>query len=213
MNSPIEIRRGSLSPFAAPAPLAVSIGTSREASTMERLLDLRRRLETPAHSRTITSTTGDPARKSLEELLFDKRAALKMRTAAVAMHLDREWRVSLFRQLDSLLNVESWTDEDQLADDNSFFTFLRMIIFISPARRPGIGLAYNGHIVAAWTTGRNRLTVECLPKDQVRWVLVRFIDDECERAAGISHLHRLPEILNPYGPEIWFSHGTKSAEH
>src|SRR5580704_16658355 len=46
------------------------------------------------------------APRSLEEQLYDALAAFKVRTASVAMHLDREWRSRLFRQLDSLLAVE-----------------------------------------------------------------------------------------------------------
>jgi hypothetical protein len=210
MSSALEIQRKSPTPETLHAPLITvpSLGTSKDsASTVQKLLDLRQRMETPAYSRTLTRTAIGSAAKTIEELLFDKRAALKLKTAAVAMHLDREWRSSLFRELDGLLDVESWDRDDQLANDSSFFTFLRMIIFVAPARRPGLGLTYSGNMIAAWTAGRNRLTIECLPRDQVRWVLARFVDDECERAAGISPVHRIPEVLAPYTPEIWFSNG------
>ena len=211
MSSALEIqrKRPALEKFSAPLVTVPSIGISRESqSTVQKLLDLRMHMVTPAYSQTVPIVADST---TIEERLFDKRAALKMKTAAVAMHLDGEWRNSLFRQLDSLLDVQSWDQSDQLADDASFFTFLRMIIFVRPARRPGIGLGYNGNVVAAWTTGRNRLTIECLPRDQARWVLARFIDDDCERAAGISPIHRIPEVLAPYAPEIWFSNGTDKA--
>jgi hypothetical protein len=212
MSRVLEIQRRppqALEKFWSTTVSVPSLGAGRESqNTVKTLLDLRRDLVTPAHSKTVTRTA--TAGKTTEEQLFDKRAALKMKTAVVAMHLDAEWRSSLFRQLDSLLDVQSWDDNDQLADDGSFFTFLRMIIFVGPTRKPGLGLAHNGNIVAAWTTGRDRLTIECLQRDQLRWVLARSMDDEFERAAGISPTHRILQVLAPYAPDIWFLNGQET---
>ena len=142
--------------------------------------------------------------KSLPEALFDVRSALKVKTAEVAMHLDASWRELLFRQLDNLHEVEEWDDRDHLTEMASFVTFLRMILHIHPEKKPGIGLTDAGHLVAAWAHENNRLTIECLPSDQVRWALVRWIEDERESAAGSTSLQRLVSALAPYDMAGWF---------
>src|SRR3569833_3455064 len=49
---------------------------------------------------------------SLEEQLFDARAEAKIVTSRVAMRIGDEWRRRLYRQLDSLLDVEEWLAAD-----------------------------------------------------------------------------------------------------
>ena len=39
-----------------------------------------------------------------------------------------------------------------------------MIIFHNPSRRPGFGVSNRGYLIAAWTSGSDRLTIEFLPK-------------------------------------------------
>jgi hypothetical protein len=151
--------------------------------------------------------SGQPATlaKNLDEQLYDALAAFKIQTASVAMHLDRDWRSRLFGQLNNLLDVENWQSEDLPPSLASFSTFLRMLVFLRPARRPGLGATSDGLLIATWTKADDRLTVECLPQDRVRWHLAVTIQGECERAAGITPISRLDEVLRPYGAERWFS--------
>lgn len=145
--------------------------------------------------------------RPLNERLFDALANVKILTANVAMHLDHEWRDKLFRQIDSLHDPEEWDQDDEPIKQSSFSTFLKGILQINPKRRPGLGLSYTGNLIAAWTTGRDRLTIEFLPKDHVRWVLTRYYDDEPERIAGQTLVSRLVEGLKPYNPQHWFANG------
>jgi hypothetical protein len=147
--------------------------------------------------------------KSQEEKLYDALAAFKVRTANIAMHLDRERRSGLFRQLDSLLAVEDWETDDAPPSIGSFATFLRMLILVRPSRLPGLGATSDGNLIATWTVGNDRLTIECQPKDFVRWNLSATIDGERERSAAMTPLLRLREVLRPYGPERWFEDGNK----
>src|SRR5690349_6385570 len=82
--------------------------------------------------------------RSLEEKLYDTLASFKIRTATVAMHLDREWRSRLFRQFDSLLAVEDWESDDSPPSIGSFATFLRLLMLLKPTRRPGLGASSDG---------------------------------------------------------------------
>lgn len=151
------------------------------------------------------SLTSLLAERPLEERLFDATANVKILTAQVAMHLEREWRDKLFRQLDSLHDPAEWEPDDEPIQQASFATFLKAIVQIKPQRRPGLGLSHGGHLIAAWTTGLDRLTIEFLPNDRVRWVLARYRDGESEHFAGQTAVSRLAEGLAPYNPENWFS--------
>lgn len=145
------------------------------------------------------------AASSVAESLFDATSAVKILTAQVAMHLDREWRTKLFRQLDSLHDLSEWEPGDSPIQQSSFATFLKAICHIRPSRRPGLGLTSAGHLIATWTTSKDdRLTVEFLPNDRVRWVLALSHDTEIERFAGQTSVARLHAGLLPYGPERWF---------
>jgi hypothetical protein len=150
--------------------------------------------------------------KPLDERLFDALAAVKILTAQVAMHLDREWRDKLFRQMDSLHDAAEWELDDEPIQQSSFATFLKAIVSISPQRRPGLGLSHSGNLIAAWKTGADRLTIEFLPKDRVRWVLAIQRDDEPDRFAGQTPVARLTQGLEPYHPERWFFHESESDE-
>lgn len=145
---------------------------------------------------------------SIEERLFDATAAAKILTSHVAMHLESEWRKKLFRQLDSLHDPDEWESGDLPLQQSSFATFLKAICQIKPNKRPGLGLSSGGHLIAAWMVNRNRLTIEFLPSDGVRWVLARYHDDddEPERFAGQTKVARLLERLAPYEPEFWFTY-------
>ena len=145
------------------------------------------------------------ADKTLEEKIFDATASVKILTAQVAMHLDAEWRSKLFKQLDALHDIEGWDDEDEPIQTASFSTFLKAIVEIKPNRRPALGLTHNGYLVAAWTVDKDRLTIEFLKADRVRWVLARSVDNETERFASQISVSRLTSSLAPYNPGRWFN--------
>lgn len=147
----------------------------------------------------------EAADKSLPEKLFDALAEVKLLTAKVAMHLDTHWRSRIFEQLDDLLDPDDWHEDDEPINASSFESFLRMIVFHSPSRRPGFGVSIRGHLIAAWTTGLDRLTTEFLPNGTVRWVLSCEVDGVMERAAGETPVRRLMDVLAPYRPTRWFA--------
>jgi hypothetical protein len=143
-------------------------------------------------------------KKSLEENLFDTLASFKIKTSSIAMHLDEEWRQRFFSQLDSLLSGDSWEREDKPPSLASFTTLLRMLLMLAPVRRPGLGATSDGDLIAAWTVGADRLTIQCLPNDRVKWVLSCDLGGARESAAGRSNLLNLTDIISPYRPDRWF---------
>jgi hypothetical protein len=171
--------------------------------------DSRRIVESRERARQQSSHTATPLHPSevglsLEAKLFNSRAACKIKTSEFAMHLEPGRRERFFAQVDSLLDADEWDENDQPISAASFATLLRLLLLIRPKRWPGLGASMDGHVIAAWTTGENRLTVECFPEDRLRWVLVRYRDGERESTAGDTSVLRLPAILQPYEPQIWF---------
>ena len=150
-----------------------------------------------------------PSAFTIEERLFDATSAVKVLTAQVAMHMTREWRDKLFSQIESLHDLDEWDTDDKPVERSSFASFLKAILFIKPQRHPGLGLSYEGHLIAAWTTDKDRLTTEFLAKDRVRWVVTRDLGGEggeIERAAGQTAVFRLYDCLTAYNPKRWFSY-------
>ena len=143
-----------------------------------------------------------------EEQVFDRLVAIKLLTAGMAMHLEREWRAGLFRQLDHLFDAEDWNFSEELPSVQSYRTFLRMIIFLSERRgdirRPALGATADGHLIAAWSSGDSRLTIECLPEDKVRWILGKKVDGEPVSNAGEARVTFLPKALSVYEPNGWW---------
>jgi hypothetical protein len=147
--------------------------------------------------------------QSLAERLNGRLIALKAMCSKIAMHLDPEWRAGLLRKLDEMLDPEEWDHEFDLPSEKSFSTFLRMVIYLHPTRRPSIGLAHNGSFLAAWRNGDDRIVIECLANDQVRWILSHTVDGDRERGAGETQIHRVPEVTSAYDPQNLFSNGHK----
>ncbi|NKJ34088.1 hypothetical protein [Rhizobium sp. SG570] len=131
----------------------------------------------------------------------------KISVSRVSMHLGLAWLQKLFLQIDNLYDAEEWDPRDPVPGHETARTFIRMLLTLSVDRKPGIGVSNSGRIIAAWTAGANKLTVECLSNDKVRWVLMRELDGEIERAAGEGKIERLQDFLKPYDPSIWFQHG------
>jgi hypothetical protein len=158
----------------------------------------------PLPSSVRLDTRPDSIETPIHERLFDALAAAKVLTSRVAMHLTLEWRDKLFRQLDSLHDPAEWEEGDLPVHQASFMTFLKAMLTINPARRPGLGLSHVGNLIAAWTTGKDRLTIEFMPHDRIRWVLSLHYDDGPVRYAGDAPVGRLNEGLAKHNPEHWF---------
>lgn len=136
--------------------------------------------------------------------VFDQLISLKVSTSSLAMHLTGAWRQGLFAQLDHLLDPDEWDFSDALPSVASFRTFLRLMISLGNVRRPSLGSTGTGDIIAAWIIGKDRLTLECLPDDHVRWIVSTTLSGEPTSAAGRTKIHLLESLLEPYNPRTWF---------
>ena len=124
----------------------------------------------------------------------------------VSMHLPTGFSALLSRQFADMLDEDAWEDEDEIPSDAAISNFLRVLMLTSASKCPSIGTNGKGSITAAWINGESRLIVECLLNDNVSWVLTRSYDDRNpESAAAECPSNRLPAVLAPYGPEVWFA--------
>ena len=204
-----SLQRSAVSelPGFRPGPIRPSKGVGPDADSIAAFLndiETHQSRETLSVKSVLLKRRGAVA-ISLAERLYDALADAKLLTAQVAMHFDQDWRTRLFAQLDDLLDVEEWHEDDEPIKGASFRTFLRMTIYQSPERRPGLGVSHRGNLIAAWTSGADRLTLEFSPGDMIRWVLSCEIDGELERAAGETPVRRFPEVVSAFRPERWFS--------
>ncbi|THD38304.1 MAG: hypothetical protein E7773_00690 [Sphingomonas sp.] len=151
-------------------------------------------------------TLGRPS-KSVGEHLFDALAEAKIWTSKVAMHLDLATRDRLFRQLDVLHEAEEWPATDQPITLDSYKSLVRAILYHKINSRPGLSLMPEGNIIAVWNDGDDRLTIEFLPANRARWLVVNATPKGAERTAGTTPLERLRDVLAPYGAERWFDGG------
>jgi hypothetical protein len=186
-----------------------SIGGGADSRLIDQRLASMRKLVSGSVASLARVQDLDPKNVTLRERLFAKLTSFKRITATVAMHLDRGWRVSLFSALDRMLDPDDWDAEFQLPSEQSFSTFLRMMIYLHPTKRPGLGLSPSGHFLAAWSKEKDRIVIECIGDDEVRWVLSRTIGGERESGAGRVLLHRVPDVIAPYEPEHLFQDGDK----
>jgi hypothetical protein len=166
---------------------------------------------TPANTiATAESGTVVSVPKSEADRLFDTRVQLKVLAAQVAMHVTNPWRDRLFKQIDGLLDPAEWCPGDAYPQIPSWWTFLRTMLHLRPARRPGLGLTREGYLVGAWDASGDQLTLTFLPADQIRWSVSCMIDGIRERTSSNTQVIRLSTVLAPYDSKRWFDLGTTS---
>jgi hypothetical protein len=185
----------------------ISPGISKTARDLSPVL---REMLSRTDSPTRALTTFGPVAKELPERLYEALATVKLMTSKVSMHLSDDWRWQLFRELDDLLDPDAWHDDDPPLSGPSFATYLRFHLLIRPHRQPNFGISSAGNLLGGWIRDRDRLTLEFLPQDAIRWVLVRYLDDERETAAAQVALPRLMEVLRPFSPEVWLRDGSQA---
>jgi hypothetical protein len=209
MNSLLSFSRSRSVLEAAPVLGVPSMGGGVDSRLIDDRLILMRKLVSGAVADLAKIKDSDTKKLDVRDQLLTKLGSFKRMTAAIAMHLDRTWRNALFSTLDRLLDFDDWDPEFKPPSEQSFSTFLRMIIYLQPTKRPGIGLSPTGHFLAAWSRDNDRIVIECIGEDEVRWVLSRTIDGQRESGAGRVQLHRVPEVTAPYEPEHLFQDGDK----
>ena len=142
----------------------------------------------------------------LGEQLFDARANVKILVSQVSMHLSNELRERLFQQIDLLHDPDEWEDGDEPIHLKSFKTFLRWFYLNNPKNLPSFGLSSRGNFITSWMANNNndRLILEFLPDDRVKWFITKQFEDGSDNVTGTTMLNRISKMLRPFKPEEWF---------
>lgn len=156
------------------------------------------------HQEALSRALSGPNYNSDTPTLSGSLAECKRQISRISMHLPVGWFGQLNNQLDLVLDEAEWDPLDPPPRPESYATFLRMLLVVKPPRRPGLGLTAHGNFVAMWTVGEDKLTIECLRQDVVRWWLSRSEGQIRERAAGETVITRLHNVLAPYSPHKWY---------
>jgi hypothetical protein len=149
------------------------------------------------------------AKSPVDERLAERLLSFKRMISPVSRYLDQNWRAELLETLDRLFDLEDWDADFAMPEAYSFATFLRLIIHVHPTKRPGLGMSARGHMLASWSRGRDRIVIECLANDELRWVLSQSIEGCRESAAGKNRIQRLTDLIEGYEPDRFFKDGDK----
>jgi len=193
-----ELFSSALPPLPTISNPKIALTQSPAASTLNR--KTRRARSTPK-----VQLVQFAAPKSLEERVFDRLTQLKIRTAQVAMHLDKEWRHALYRQLDFLMEADAWPADMPLPTEESFGTFLKFIIHLRPKARPSLGVEDDGSLVGNWTDSEGQLFVIFQGGEDIRWSALQTIAERIEVISGRTTIDRLIVNASAYNPARWFS--------
>jgi hypothetical protein len=184
-----------------------SAGVGIDAESTVARIGQMKRLLTGAANQIATSQNIIAKSETIEGKLAEKVGSFKRIAASVGMYLDPDWRSRLFAKLDSLMDADEWDADFALPSEQSFSTFLRMIIYLHPTKRPGLGLSSKGHFLASWAKDQDRIVIECLANDDVRWVLSHSLKGYIESGAGKTKIYRIPDVIHPYEPDELFLDG------
>src|SRR3990172_8571411 len=104
-----------------------------------------------------------PTGGKLEEQLFANRSELKMLISRIAMHLTDATRKDIFKQIDELLDIDSFSDDDSLVIPRSFATFLKFFTIYPNIKRVALTVSPSGTVGGTWVVPAGKLHIEFMP--------------------------------------------------
>ncbi len=122
------------------------------------------------------------------ERLQHSAMELKQAVAPYAMHLSYDQRHRVFDEIDFLLDVEGWDEDDAQPARTSFVNFLKWAAETKADTWASLALDGDGNTVAAFVNEDNVITAAFLPDATVEWTSRIITDDGIDASAGISPL-------------------------
>ncbi|SRR6266566_5902757 len=162
----------SLATFDNIAPIESDLITAQRttvAALSEKIQKLSKQQVLLVSNAPQTVTRLSPQQSSFEERIFGSVVSLKVAISQYAMHLSSQERHRIFDQLDFVINVDDWHEEDNLPNLQSFQDFLKWMIYSKYFRWTSIGVSDEGNTLVAWKTDRVLLTANFAGPDNVRW--------------------------------------------
>lgn len=138
------------------------------------------------------------AKRDIAQQLFDGRSQFKRRFALVSMHLPRSWRETFFKQIDVLLDLDNWDEDDAVLSEDSIDTAIRALVYLDLKINPGVGVTADGNLALTWVKGTDRLTIICLPNDKVQVIVNISIDEEPNISSNRVATEHITKLINPH---------------
>ncbi len=107
--------------------------------------------------------------KSFEEQVGDTLVALRGAVSQYAMHLTEAQRNNISHQLESIINVDDWYEEDTFPKLTAFRDLLVWSIYAKVPEWQSMGVDDDGDILVAWHTDEVTLTANFDGNRLVRW--------------------------------------------
>jgi hypothetical protein len=152
---------------------------SESATDLHKTITIQGRANKSVTHREMQSST-------FEKRVFDSLVSLKVLVSQYAMHLDSSERHKIFYDLDDIINIDDWHEEDKFPDLRSFRAFLRWAVYASFREWTSLGVSDDGNILLAWQTKRGLLTANFGASGQIRWTAKINSPTGVEYAAGQS---------------------------
>jgi hypothetical protein len=124
---------------------------------------------------------------------------LKTATAQYAMHLSAAQREAVFGQLENIINVDDWYEEDIFPKLGAFKDLLAWSIYAAVPQWHSLGVDDDGDVLVAWHSDEMTLTANFDGNRLVRWTS-RYKDegDNAAHAAGDCSLRQFAKQAKFY---------------
>lgn len=137
--------------------------------------------------------------KPFVQRVDDALVELKKAVAQYAMHLSAEQRQSIFEQLENIINVQDWYEEDEFPKLNSLKDLLAWTIYAGVPQWHSFGVDDDGDVLIAWHNEHATLTANFDGNRLVRWTCrYQDGDDAVAHAAGDCSLRQFAKQAKFY---------------
>jgi hypothetical protein len=109
------------------------------------------------------------AQKPFAQRVDDVLVELKSAASQYAMYLSPEQRETIFDQLENIINVDDWYEEDEFPRLNAFKDLLAWSIYAELPQWHSLGVDDDGDVLIAWHTKELTLTANFDGNRLVRW--------------------------------------------
>ncbi len=127
--------------------------------------------------------------------LFDNRSNLKQLISKISMHMKDATRRDFFKQIDELLDIEEFTEDDSLINQESFRAFLNFFSTTHNLKRTALTVTPSGNTVTSWIVPNEKLHIEFLPSGYSRTIASLVKNEEKETRAHQGSLDSMKEFL------------------
>lgn len=136
---------------------------------------------------------------TFEQKITDALVGLKAATSAYAMHITSDAMENIFAQLEDVINLDDWHEEDEFPRLQSFKDLLAWSIYAGVQQWDSLGVDDDGDVLVAWYSEQITLTANFDGHRLVRWTSrYQDGDDVVAHASGDCSLRQFAKQARFY---------------